>query len=537
MRRFGFVALAALAALSGCEEGPARPTCPSGKLCLHAGNSADPISLDPAIITSVQEDNIVSDMFVGLVTDDPEGRAIPGMAQSWSVSSDGLVWTFKLRNAIWSDGAPVTAQDFVFSMRRLQDPKTAAEYAYIAYVIKNAAAVNAGKAPLDALGVQALDVQTLRITLEHPAPYLPSLAKHQTFYAVPEHVVRKWGEDWVKPEHFVSNGPFTLSSWALGDRIRLVKNPRFYDAGNVCLDEVYYYPTNDAITAERRVRRGELHSNDDIRSNRIAFLRHPDQIPDYVHTHTWLGTVYLGVNTELPKFRDVRVRQAMAMAIDREFITAKLLRGGQQPANTFVPPGISNYPRSGKPYWADWTLERRQAEARRLLAAAGYGANNPLQVDIKHRNTSDPMLFMPAIQADWKAVGIATSLTMNESQIAYASYRNKAYEIADAGWIADFLELNRSTTGAQNYGQYKNPAYDALLNKADHEPDLDRRAEFMRQAEEMVLNDAVIIPTYFYISKHLVNPSESGWVENTPDKHRKRWVCFTNADARRAAAR
>ena len=341
----------------------------------------------------------------------------------------------------------------------------------------------------------------------------------------------------------MSNGAFTFASWNLGDRVRLVKNPRFYDAANVCLDEVYYYPANDAIAAERRVKRGELHSIDDIRSNRIAYLRQPDQIPDYVHTHTWLGTVYLAFNSELPKFRDRRVRQALSMSIDRDFITKKLLRGGQQPAWGFVPPGMANYPTPGLPYWASWPLERRQAEARRLLAAAGYTADKPLQVDIKHRNTSDPTLFMPAIQADWRAVGVDVTLTVNESQIAYAAYRNKDFEVADAGWIADFddainfLELNRSTTGAQNYGQYKNPAYDALLAKADQEPDVARRAAYLSAAEKIVLEDAVIAPTYFYISKHLVNPAITGWYENTPDHHRKRWVCFRDAAARRAANR
>jgi oligopeptide transport system substrate-binding protein len=539
VRRAVVAALAlAGALLAGCEP-EVRPACPAGKLCLQAGNQAEPISLDPAKNTSIQGDNVVSDLFVGLVTSDAAGKAIPGAALSWTSSPDGLVWTFKLRPAVWSDGTPVTADDFVYSLRRLQDPKAAIEYSYLAYLVKNAEQVNAGKAPAEALGARAIDPQTLELTLEHPAPYLPELLKHHIFYPVPAHVVRKWGDAWIDPAHFVSNGPFTLGAWKLGDHIRLTKNPRFYDARNVCLDEVYYYPTVDSISAERRVRRGELDLNIDIQSNRIAYLRQPDQIPAYVHTYTWLGVDYLAFNTRLAKFKDRRVRQALTMAIDRDFIVDKLLRGGMEPAYAFTPPGVANYPGGVKPYWADWSFERRQAEARRLLAQAGYGPARPLKLEIKHRNTSDPTLFMPAIQADWRSIGVEATLAPNEGQIAYQAYRTRDFEVADASWIADyddaltFLALMQSSTGAQNYGDYANPVYDGLLLKADNEPDAAKRADYLMQAEKMMLEDAPVAPVYFYISKNLVNPNVTGWIDNVPDHHRKRWLCFKDAAARR----
>ncbi len=536
------LAVAALALLAGCEERSAT-SCTPGKLCLQAGNQSEPISIDPPKNNSIQGDNVVSDLFVGLVTDDAASRSIPGAALSWIALPDGLTWTFKLRPAQWSDGAPVTADDFVFALRRLENPKTAIEYSYLGYVLKNAEQVNTGKAPPEALGVRALDPLTLEIRLEHPAPYLPELLKHHIFYPVPEHVVRQWGDAWIQPAHFVSNGAYTLAAWKLGDHIRLVKNPRFYDAANVCFDEVYYYPTSDSISAERRVRRGELDLNIDIQSNRIAYLRRPDQIPAYVKTHTWLGTDYLAFNTRLPKFKDRRVRQALTMAIDRDFIVSKLLRSGMAPAYAFTPPGVANYPDGGKPFWADWPLTRRQAEARRLLAAAGYGSAHRLTLEIKHRNVSDPTLFMPAIQADWRSIGVEASLAPNEGQIAYQAYRTRDFEVADASWIADyddaltFLALMKSTTGAQNYGDYNNPAYDALLLKADNEPDVARRADYLKQAEQMMLEDAPVAPVFFYVSKNLVNPNITGWIDNVPDHHRKRWLCFKDAEARRAARR
>jgi len=530
------ILLACAAFAAGCAPGkPARPACPPGKVCLLKGNGSEPATLDPHKATGTWEDNIVSDVIVGLVTDDAAGRAIPGMAERWTTSPDGLTWTFYLRDALWSDGVPVTADDFVFSLRRIMLPDTASEYASLLYLIKNAQAVNEGKAAKETLGVRAITPKVLEITLEHPAPYLLELAKHQTMYPVPRHVVEKWGAAWSQPAHYVGNGPFRLTEWRLGDYVKVVKNPRFYDADKVCLDEIYYYPTNDAISAERRVKRGELDVNDDIQSNRIAFLR--QQMPGYVRTHTYLGVAYLVFNTHVPAFKDRRVRVALDMAIDRDFITRKLLRGGQVPAYTFVPPGVANYQPATPPVWAKWPLERRQAAARVLLAQAGYGPGSPLRTSIKHRNTPDPMLFMPAIQADWKAIGVHADLMQNETQIAYAAYRARDFEVADAAWIADFndamsfLYLQQSSTGAQNYGDYKSPVFDALLAKADHQPDAKLRANDLAEAEAVMLRDATVAPVFFYVNKNLVSPKVTGWVDNIIDHHRSKYLCFEGAKA------
>lgn len=533
-------------ALAGCgPEKPVRPPCPAGEVCLHLGNGAEPLTLDPAKATGAWESRVIGDLMMGLTQEAPDGSPVPGMATSWETSPDGLVWTFHLRPAQWSDGEPVTADDFVFGLRRALDPKTGSEYASLLYFLKNAEAVNAGKAPLSALGAQALDARTLQLTLEHPAPYLPELAKHQTMYPEPRHVVERWGDDWVTPGHYVSNGPYVLKAWKLGDHIEVVKNPRFYDADKVCIDRIYYYPTVDAVSAERRVRRGELDVSTDIQSNRIAYLRQPDQIPAYVRTHTYLGVSYLAFNEGpkgVPALRDRRVRIALDMAIDRDFIAGKLLRGGQVPAYTFVPPGVANYQPASPPVWAAWSLARRQAAARALLAQAGYGPDHPLKLEIKHRNSPDPTLIMPAIQADWKAIGVQAALVQNEVQIAYDAYRNRDFQVADAGWIADyddamsFLYLQQSQTGPQNYGDYANPQYDALLNKADHERDARLRAAYLARAETIMLRDAPVVPLVFAVNKNLVNPRVTGWVDNIVDWHRARYLCFRDAEARRGGA-
>lgn len=526
-----FLPMAVVLSLQGCgEQAPARPPCPPGKVCLEMGNASEPISLDPHKTSGTWEHRILLDNLIGLTQLSADGQPIPGMAERWTTSDDGLTWTFQLRDAVWSDGAPVTADDFVFSLRRILMPSTASEYASLLYLLKGAQPIAEGKAAPSTLGVRALGSRVLEIQLEHPAPYLPELATHQTMMPVPKHMVEKYGDAWSQPQRYVSNGPYRIVAWRLGDYVKAVKNETFWDADQVCVDQVHYYPTNDAISAERRVKRGELDINTDIQSNRIAFLR--QQMPGYVRTHTYLGVSYLTFNSHVPAFKDIRVRQALSMAIDRDFITEKLLRGGQKPAYSFIPPGVAGYsPPSPEP-WAAWPLERRQAEARRLLAAAGYGPENPLKIEIKHRNSPDPMLMMPAVQADWKQVGVDALLAQNETQIAYASYRSRDFQVADAAWIADFndpmsfLYLMQSATGSQNYGDYRSPIYDSLLAKADAERDGAKRAAYLSAAETQILKDAAVAPIFFYVNKNLVSPKVTGFVDNLVDWHPTRYLCM-----------
>ena len=527
--------------LAGCEEKTAlRPPCPKGQLCMEFGNSTELGSLDPHKVNSTWEFEVVQNLLVGLVDMDPAGQPAPGMATHWETSKDGLTWTFHLRDANWSDGVPVTADDFVFALQRLFDPKIASEQASQYYAIKNSRAVNGGKAPPSALGVHALDPHTVEIKLEHPWLALLDYADSVPMSPVPKHMVERWGDAWVKPGRFVGNGPYLPVSWVLGDRLVVQKNPRYFDANNICLDRITYYPTTDAVSAERRVKRGELDLNNYIQGNRVSFLRQPGQMPAYVRSHPYIGLYYLAYNVKsVPALRDVRVRQALGMAIDREFITNKLIRGGQTPAYHFVPPGMVDYSGGPLTYWAKWPLERRQSEARRLLAQAGYGPGHPLKLEIKHRNSADPMLMMPAIQADWRSIGVDVSLTANEVQIAYSSYNAGDFEVADAGWVggADamgFLYINRSDIGTQNYGSYKNLRYDQLLTAADNESDDAKRQALLRQAEQILLDDAPVTPIYFTSWNNLVSPNVTGWVDNVIDTHKARFLCFKDAAARRA---
>jgi oligopeptide transport system substrate-binding protein len=538
------MALASLG-LAACQPKTAvRAPCPAGKLCLEYGNGADPISLDPQRITATNEAAILRELIEGLYADGPGGEPVLGVADKPpQVSPDGLVWTFHLRPEVWSDGVPVTADDFVFAYRRILDPKTASSYAYLDYVLKNGQAVNAGKAPLEAVGAKALDAQTLQLTLEHPAPYLPQLLKHQAFFPVPEHVVERYGDAWSQPGHFIGNGTYKLVDWKLSDYVRLVKNDRFRDAAHVCFDQVNFYPTTDVISAERRVLRGELDISNGIQSSRVRFLRADPKSAPFVHISPYLGTSYLIFNTEDKGGpQDTRVRQALSMSIDRAFITDKLLGAGQTPTASFVPGLIAGYVPVGaphpKPYWADWPLAARQAEAKRLLALAGYGPAHPLKVQIKGFQNYGSTLLMQSIQSDWETIGVRADMRQEDGIIALQSFEIRDFQVGMVAWIADFddpmtfVTLMKSDTGAQNYGDFKNPAYDALLDKADHEPDGAKRAQYLAQAEQMMLDTADVAPIYNMVNLNLVNPNITGWADNASDIHPIRYLCRRDAGSK-----
>ncbi|HEX6866885.1 MAG TPA: peptide ABC transporter substrate-binding protein [Caulobacteraceae bacterium] len=534
MRALKPAAAAALALLIGaCQQQEAqRLPCPQGQTCLMWGNTLEPATLDPQQMTTLSEFAIVGDLIQGLTTDAPDGSVLPGMAAGWETSDDGLVWTFHLRKAKWSDGEPVTADDFVFAYRRILDPNTAASYAYLAYLFRNAQPIAEGKLPPTALGARALDDRTLELTLEHPAPHLPQLLKHSAFYPVPKHTVERYGDRWAAPDHYVSNGPYKLTAWRLGDYVQVEKNPDFWDADNVCIDRVNFLPTVDAVSAERRIKRGELDVNTNFQSNRIELLRKPDYLGASVHTAPVLALTYLSFNTrDVVPLQDVRVRKALNEAVDREFITDKLMRAGQIPAYSFVPPGIASYEPGAELPFAHMSLAERQADARKLLAEAGYTPDHPLRLEFKSGSTPDAILITQAVQADWQSIGVDVTLTPVEGQINFADMMARNFQVGLTAWIADFndpttfLTLLKSDTGPQNFGDYNSAVYDGYLAAADQQADLKKRAHLLRLAEQTMLNDEPLVPIDFGVSRNLVSPKITGWVDNPGDVHRIRWMC------------
>jgi len=502
---------------------------------LRRGISANPDTLDPHKSSAQWENIVIGDMLEGLYVTAADGTPVLGMAESASVDETQTVWTFTLRNATWSDGVPVTADDFVFSFRRIQRPETAAQYASLLWLIKNAKAVNEGTLPEEEMGVRAIDEKTLEITLEYPAPYLPGLLTHYSSFAVPKHVVEEHGDAWIRPENIEVNGPYKLLEWTIGAQLISTKNEAWYGgADNLCFDTVAYFPISDLNAVERRIEAGSLDINNAFEGPRKAEI--DERLPGWVRTDPSLTVTYWVFNADIEPFDDVRVRKALTMVLDREFMTENVLTPGFIPAYSFVPPGIDNYVDADEQFafeWASVPRAERVAEARQLLEDAGFGPDNPLRFTYIYRNTGDNAKPPPVAQANWKDIGdwVEPILEQQDTKVLYNRLRLGDFEVSDAGWIADFndphnfLYLLDSATGQLNYGSYSNPEFDALLAASNTELDLSARADLLADAEATMLQDYPLSPMWFQVNQNLVDPTLSGWEDNVVDVHRSRYLC------------
>jgi oligopeptide transport system substrate-binding protein len=496
---------------------------------LRIANSGEPDTLDPHHVEGVWENRIIGDMLMGLTTEAADGSVIPGAAESWEVSDDGTVYTFELRDHTWSDGTPVSADDFVFGLQRILDPDEAAEYASLLYTIKNAKALNEGAIEgMDQLGVRALAPKTLEITLEAPTPYFIEQLTHYTAFPVPKHKVEELGDDWIKPGNIVGNGAYTVVEWLPNTHVKAQKNEAFYDAQNVAIDTVYFFPAEERNAATKRFRAGEIDVQYDFASEQIDWLR--ENLPEETRIAPWLGIYYYAINTRQAPFDQPALRRALAMAIDREAITDKVLRTGEIPAYSFVPPGTGNY---GEPAYVSWKgtpYAERLAQAKELMAAAGFGPDNPLQLTLRYNTSENHKKIAIAVAAMWKALGVQTELFNAEVKVHYNDIQEGNFQVARAGWIADyndaqnFLYLMDSATGVLNYAGYASEEFDRLMREASATADLKQRAALLHQAEAVAMADMPNIPINYYVSKNLVAQHVKGWVDNTKDIHRTRWL-------------
>jgi oligopeptide transport system substrate-binding protein len=495
----------------------------------HRGNAAEPETLDPHKSSTIWEDNIIGDMMVGLMHQDAAGRPIPCACESYSRSADGLTATFRLRDHVWSDGVKVTAHDYVFSFRRIADPKTAAQYVAILYPIKNMQEAASGKLPPEAVGVRALDDRTLQVEFIFQVPYIAELFMHATTYAVPRHVVEKHGDAWLKPENIAVNGPYILKEWVPNGHIRVDKNPRFYDAANVPIEHIFYYPTQDALAGLKRFRAGELDiSYHGIPLTEIALLRRT--MPRELSIGPLLGNYFLVLNFTRKPFDDVRVRTALSLAVDREVLVDKVQRAGQRAAYGIIPYGMPDYPYTAQLRFRPLPMPARIAKAKTLLAEAGFGPDNPLTFDMSIYNRVEWKLTCVALQAMWRAVGVQMRILSLDSQILYATLRRHDFAVASAGWLADyadpknFLFLFQSNNKDLNYSAYSSPRFDGLVSQSDHIRDAAERLEVLAQAEQVMLDDVAAIPLFDDVTRDLVSPQVKGWIGNPTNFNRTRWL-------------
>jgi oligopeptide transport system substrate-binding protein len=485
-------------------------------------NGAEPETLDPGLITGQPEGRVVNALFEGLTTFNAEARAVPGMAESWTISDDKRVYTFKLRPGItWSDGTPITAQDFVDSWRRTLLPETAASYNYQLFYVKNAQPFAEGKiTDFSQVGVKALDERTLEVTLENPTPFFLDLCATPPLAPVPVKVIEKFGDDWIKPEHMVNNGAYVVDTWRINDIIRLRKNPRYWNAADVALETIDVLPIAKDTVAFNFYASGLADLSMDKGLTPPALLDALKKRPDF-HPAPFLGTYFLRFNCQKGPFTDPRVRRAFGMAVDKRRIVEKVTRAGELPATGFVPPGLEGY------VSPDGLLYDPE-QARQLLAEAGYpgGKGFPL-VNYLYDDRGSNEFIAVELQDMWaKELGVTVNLAKQEWKVYLNSMSSLDYDIARSSWVGDYPDPNTFldlflTGGGNNRTGWSDPDYDRLIAEAGREIDPAKRFALLHEAETLlVAKQAPICPLYYYVGIQLYDPEKVGGISpNILDEH------------------
>jgi len=515
-RRLWIISAAGCLVLGSCQK-ESQVDLATREGILLVGNASEPKGLDPHIVTGVLESNILRALFEGLITSDPDSdTATPGGA-AIEVTPDATatVWTAKLRpNGRWSDGVPVTAQDFAFSYERLLTPELGAKYAEMLYFLKGAEDFNKGTTKdFSTVGVEVLDDETLRLTLRGPTPYFREILKHYTWTAVPRHVVLKFGKigqrgnPWTRPENIVGNGPYQLKSWRRTDHIEVERNPFYWNAANVTLNGVRFLPVTNLYTEARMFRDGQLHMTFSATSEVVDLMK--KEKPASLRQEPYVGTAFFRYNTTRKPLDDVRVRQALSFAVDRQALCDTVFRG-YKPAYAMTPP-MGNY---DPPHIAGFDKEK----AKRLLAAAGYpgGKGFPrLKVLLASKETAATLA--QAVQAMWReTLGVDVEIENKEWNAYLVAMQDLDYDIANSGWIGDYLDpltfLEMWTPGnGNNLTGWDSPAFVTLLQKSFQETDAARRFELLHQAESILVEESPVLLIAWQSRNYLIHPSVQGW--------------------------
>lgn len=528
------VALLAFAGCSRQSSTPAAGQADDGRQIWRVGNGAEPQDLDPQAITGVPEHKLIMALFEGLATEDPHDlHPVPGVAESWDISDDGRVYTFHLRaNAKWSNGDAITAGDFVESYQRILSPAFASEYAYLIYnFVAGAKDYYDGKlTDFTKVGFKAVDDRTLQVTLLNPTPYLLKIiASHYAWTPVPVKVVKKFGQltdkrtGWTRVGNFVGNGPFILKEWLPNQKLVVARNPLYWDAQTVQLDEIQFFPTEDISTEERMFRTGQLDMTNELPNAKIDVYR--KEYPEALRIEPYLGIYFYRCNVTRPPLNDKRIRRALALAIDRESLVKNVTRGDQQPAYAVSYPGTAGYvPRA--------RLTGGIAEAKRLLAEAGYPDGKGLPpIELLYNTSENHRAIAEAIQQMWRRnLGVEITL-LNQEWKVYLDTQHVSHNfmLQRAGWIADyidphvFLEIWETGNG-NNDTLWSNAEYDRLLHAALAARDDTERYEIYQKMDAILVDECPIIPIYYYTRVHAVSPRVKGFYPTLLDNHPYKYI-------------
>jgi oligopeptide transport system substrate-binding protein len=520
--------------LAGCSGGDTESRVDSGNRegVFHYGNHAEPQGLDPHIVTGIPEHHILTALFEGLVLKNPYTLDIePGVAESWDISEDGLTYTFRLRdNASWSNGDRVTAEDFRWSWQRALSPILGSEYSYMYYPVENAEAYNSGQmADFSQVGVTVLDERTLQVKLHSPTPYFLQLLDHYSMFPVHRATLETFGDasdrltQWAQEGNIVTNGAFVLTEWQINSHVRVEKNPLYWDAEEVELNAIVFYPTENLVTEERMFRDEQLHRTAEIPLDKI--ITYQQEQPEVTKIAPWIGSYFYMFNTNRAPLDDVRVRKALAMAIDRALIAETVTQGLYTSSTALVPPGTLGY-QPPELFTYDWE------QAVQLLAEAGYpnGEGFPA-FDLLYNTNEDHRKIAVAIQQMWmKNLNITVNLVNQEWKVYLDSQNNMNYDMARRGWIGDYVDPYTFlgmyiTDGGNNKTGFSNARYDEIiLHEAPAELDKDKRFALYHEAETILLETMPILPIFTYQFKHLYQTSVKGMPNNIMDYYNYKYV-------------
>ena len=485
-------------------------------------NGAEPETLDPALITGQPEGRLAYALFEGLTSFDAAANPQPGVAEKWEVSGDGLVYTFHLRHdSRWSNGDPVTARDFIASWKRTLAPETTSEYAYQLYYLKNGKAFNEGTlTDFSEVGARAPDDFTLVATLENPTPFFIDLCAFETLLPVHIPTVEREGDQWIKPGKIVSNGAYTLAGWRINDRVRLEKNPHYWNRDHVAMKTVEVLPISKAITAFNFYSSGLADLMMDKGLVPTSLLNDLRKRPDF-HAAPFLGNYFLRFNCSKKPFNDARVRQAFSLVIDKALLVEKITRAGEVPAESLVPPGTAGYqPPAG--------LSRDADKARRLLDEAGYpgGKNFPLVIYLHNESQLDEGIAIELQGMFQRELGIKIELLRQEWKVYLRSMSSLDFDICRSSWVGDYRDPNTFldmfvTNGGNNRTGWSSQEYDRLIADAAREIDPRKRFDIFRKAEHLLISgESPICPLYFYVGIQFYDGSKLGGIEaNLLDEH------------------
>jgi len=509
-------------ALTACGDSGPQPAQDS---VLRRGNGDEPESLDMHRATSTEAGDVQRDIGEGLLGFTPDGKLRAAAAERWDVSDDGQEYTFWLRqDARWSNGEPLTAEDFVYSFRRLVDPATAAIYVQSVGDIENAAGIIAGDLEPASLGVAAINDHELQIRLDHAVPYFLSLLTHPSTFPVYRSSVELHGDAHARAGNLVSNGAYKLQDWRVGSYIELTRNEHYWNNAETAIDRVFHYVTSEPMSELNRFRAGELDTTRTIPPD--SFKQMKKERPDEVRTSPSLAVYYYGFNmTRAELAGNPKMRQALSMAIDRETIANDVMGRGETPAYGWVPDGTANYtPRRFS--YATQTREERHRTAKQLYREAGFGVDNPLTIELRYNTSDTQQRIAAAVQAMWKNVlGVETTLINEEFQVMLANItQKKVTQIFRMTWSGDYNDAHTflatlESDNPSNLTGYQSEEYDSLMESAAAQTDPDRRKVFLAEAEGVMLRDHPLIPLYFYVNKSMVSKRVKGWGDNVLNYH------------------